>query len=67
MNKDDLAYVSLCIYSLRLIVISNAIYGRKRKLKIRSGYSQKHKSDNQYSQNAYTKKARTRKENLSQA
>jgi hypothetical protein len=67
MNEDDLAYVYLCMCSLILIVISNAIYGRKRGPKVGSGRGQKRKSDDQYSQNAHTKKARARKENLSQA
>jgi hypothetical protein len=67
MNEDDLAYVYLCMCSLILIVISNAIYGRKRGPKVGSGRGQKRKSDDQYSQNVHTKKARARKENLSQA
>jgi ribosomal protein L14E/L6E/L27E len=43
------------------------VLGKKRGPKVGSGRGKKRKADGEYSENAHTKKARQRKENMSQA
>jgi hypothetical protein len=50
-----------------LTVSSNAVYGKKRGPKVGTGRGQKRKAENEYSENPHTKKARNRKEKMTQA